>query len=329
MHNLKTWDHRDNNLSQYLKPANLIVFLIIVVILSLQYSVLIYTEVGTKESQDISSQYINHAPVNLVVIGDSLFNRPFTPGSQCQYNGAYCDCYSDLGGMINNKTERPMSITNFCADGSTIADVQRNQLSSALRLHPDAIILIWDSDASSNPTITGAPDLAFNQTLAATINAILAKRIRLAVASPGLLGENELVMFHPASSSIKLNNYRVVTQAITSAFGVPYLDMRQAFLNEIHAVGFCTVNYAKLCVKASPVGVFGQVCGAGVVTADGEHLNKRGAELIAALLSEQLNRWFPSVSSSPPRSKRFPKPQRSGNRRRSPPVTGSGNKPIN
>jgi len=226
--------------------------------------------------------------------------------------------------MINNLTQRPMSITNFCADGSTIADVQRNQLSNALRLHPDAILLIWDSDASSDPTTTGAPDISFNLTLSATIDAILAKKIRLAVASPGVLGENEQALFHPASSSIKLNNYRIVTHAIVTQRGVPYLDMRQVFLNEIHAVGFCTVNYAKLCVKKSPVGVFGQVCGAGVVSADGEHPNKRGAELMAALFSEQLNRWFPSsVSSSTPlHPKRASKPRAgSGSlRRKSPPT---------
>ena len=226
--------------------------------------------------------------------------------------------------MINNLTQRPMSITNFCADGSTIADVQRNQLSHALRMHPDAILLVWDSDASSNPTTTGAPDIAFNLTLAATIDAILAKKIRLAVASPGVLGENEQVLFHPASSSMKLNNYRVVTHAIATHKGVPYLDMRQAFLNEIHAVGFCIVNYAKLCVKTSRVGVFGQVCGAGVVTADGEHPNKRGAELMASLFAEQLNLWFPSVLSTPPRQKRERPKSRSGNRRKSPPVSTFG-----
>jgi len=235
--------------------------------------------------------------------GDSLFGRPFTKGTMCEYNGAYCNCYWDLGGLINNLTVRSMNITSFASDGSTINDIYTSQLNRALSLAPQAILLVWDSDASSDGSTHGSPTAAFNSTLIATINAILAKGIKLAIASPEILGENELVPLNPASNTVKLNNYRSVTQAIISKYNngsnnngmIPYMDIRQAFLDEISAVGYCDLNFANLCVNGSATGAFYQTCGAGVVTVDGEHPNQRGAELMAALYANVLNSWFPRL----------------------------------
>lgn len=188
-----------------------------------------------------------------------------------------------------------MNITSFASDGQTINDIYTKQLQPALALSPKAILLVWDSDASSDPSTHGKPTAAFNSTLIATIEAILAKDIKLAIASPEILGENELVPLNPASNTVKLNNYRSVTKEIIAKYNIPYMDIRQAFLDEISAAGFCNLNFANLCVNGSATGAFNQDCGAGVVTVDGEHPSQRGAELMAALYANVLNSWFPKL----------------------------------
>lgn len=197
--------------------------------------------------------------------------------------------------MINNLTARPMNITSFAFDGATINDVYTKQLDNALSMEPKGILLVWDSDASDDPSTRGAPTKAFNTTLIATIEAILAKNIKLAIASPEILGENEIVPLNPASNTVKLNNYRSVTKDIIAKYDIPYMDIRQAFLDEISSVGYCDLNFANLCVDGSVTGAFNQDCGAGVVTVDGEHPNQRGAELMAGLYANVLNDWFPKL----------------------------------
>ena len=108
----------------------------------------------------------------LLYTGDSLFRHPFTPGEVTYYNGGQCNNYYNIGELINSRTERPMKITSFNVNGAKIASINETQLLPALHSNPEAILLIWDSDASSDRSHNGSPTASYYATLEYVIRTI-------------------------------------------------------------------------------------------------------------------------------------------------------------
>ena len=67
-----------------------------------------------------------------------------------------------------------------------------------------------------------------------------------------------------------LEAYKKINQDVAQLFSSPYIDMRQAFLNAITYWPYYS----------------------GMVTADGEHPNNYGSQIIANLFSKQINLWL-------------------------------------
>ena len=211
------------------------------------------------------------APANLTVVllGDSLINRPFE-----MFN---------LSQLLTNLTEPPpgtnLVFVNSGDNGQEIKDIYARTAAVLAQYAPVwGVVLFWDSDCSNidesvlTPQQVAALRANYSANLLATERLVLAATPRLAVAGPELLGEGPLGLpGRFANKTQMLDDYRVLTRAAADEVGVPYIDMRQAFLDDIPA---WWLIYA------------------GWVTIDGEHPNDRGTKIEAELFATTINGWL-------------------------------------
>ena len=92
----------------------------------------------------------------------------------------------------------------------------------------------------------------------------------MAVAGPELLGEGPIGSTTYFSKRDMLDAYRNMTRQVAADHDVPYIDMRQAFLDAIPKWW---------------------VFGAGWITDDGEHPNDQGSAIEASLFAKMINQW--------------------------------------
>ena len=208
----------------------------------------------------------------VVLIGDSLVNRPFRKFGS--------------GGMIRRRIpEYPLVIWNAGEDGSKIASTY-NRLPAALAHNPNAVILLWDSDASdvdeSLLTEEQVTELRGNytETLRLVVNATLAwpSVEYFAMAGPCVYG-SEGPLFKPRrfwDKNSVFDEYRDLNRQVASEFGVDYIDVRTELTN---AVPFYWSFYKWW------------------ISIDGEHFNYRGTIIVVDLLVEKLYGWLEGKSS--------------------------------
>lgn len=140
------------------------------------------------------------------------------------------------------------------------------------RYDPDGVILFWDSDVSnydeSTMTDEDVKELRYNYTLnlISVTQEILSSGSLLAISGPEVLGEgiNEI-------KSSMLNDYREINKQVAADYKLPYIDMRQAFLDD------CPDDWS----------IYGHYD-----TEDGEHPNDRGTDIEADLFAKQSNEWL-------------------------------------
>lgn len=97
----------------------------------------------------------------------------------------------------------------------------------------------------------------------------------MAVGGPGVLGEGGM-LFAPNEGRFKnkepmLEAYGTINKEAALRVGVPYIDIRQAFLDYIPSY---------------------QLCYSRCVTIDGEHENERGTVILARLFALSLSKWL-------------------------------------
>lgn len=79
--------------------------------------------------------------------------------------------------------------------------------------------------------------------------------------------------FIKKEASLKI--YNSMNEDVAAHFGIPFINVRKAFLNKIP---------------------FYQLCYKHCVTYDGEHENERGTIIVAKLFSDVLSAWLTSSS---------------------------------
>ena len=210
---------------------------------------------------------ILHALVtkSIVLLGDSLINRPY------KQHG--------LGGKIQALVSNVhLNLINAGNDGQVIKQIYERTQSVLDEHKPDAVILFWDSDCSNYDESTMSKEAVqelrgnFSQNLFMTIKTILTSGAKLAVAGPEILGEGPIgLQSHFKNKNGMLDAYRTLTRNAAQEAGVPYIDMRAAFLK---AIPNWWLFYA------------------GIVTVDGEHPNDKGASIEAKLFANQINAWY-------------------------------------
>jgi hypothetical protein len=171
--------------------------------------------------------------LNVVLLGDSLINRP-------------SEMFNLTQQLVNLTEPPPGTVLNFINSGDNgqeIKDIYARTAAVLAQYAPVwAVILFWDSDCSNIDESTLTPQQVaqlranYSANLLATERLILAATPRLAVAGPELLGEGPLGLpGRFANKTQMLDDYRVLTRAAADEVGVPYIDMRKAFMDDIPA----------------------------------------------------------------------------------------------
>ena len=148
----------------------------------------------------------------------------------------------------------------------------------------DAVILLWDSDVSDVDEFRRSASYVaqlranYTTTLKSVIKTVLQTGAFFAFGGPVLLGESYttyLAVLPKFRNKFQmLNDYRDMNKAVAKELNVPYIDVREAFLNAIPTYWHFLHGY---------------------VTIDGEHENERGTQMVAKMLADALRPWLRSL----------------------------------
>ena len=209
------------------------------------------------------------APRTVVLLGDSLINRPFN-----EHNLS-----SKILSLLS-PTPYNITLVNAGNNGEEVAQTLARTPALLAAEAPWAVLWFWDSDCSNIDETTMTPAqvsaLRANYSLHVTQTAALiaAAGARLAVAGPELLGEGPVGLqprFQNKTAPYMEAYVNLTRQAAERVPGVAYINMRAAFLQ---AIPWWWTLYG------------------GWVTIEGEHPNERGAGIEAELFANTLNGWI-------------------------------------
>lgn len=165
----------------------------------------------------------------------------------------------------------------------------RHRIRRIMRIvQPDLSILYCEADLSNvneepmTPLQKLQTRVQYRQNLLNVTAEVLRAHSKLAIAGPGIMGEQ---VFKPLRSYLDkysnkdrmVDEYRWMNQQVAAKFNLPYVDTRLALLS--------AVPWWRLYFN-------------GYVTADGEHPNERGAVLTAKLFAQVLLDWVEGFNST-------------------------------
>ena len=221
-------------------------------------------------------QYHRGTPIRIVMLGDSLMNRPMN-----KFN---------LGGQIQTLLPQyTLEFTNCGFDGTGIAWILNNSLPRcALPVQPDAVILFYHTDASDTDEASMDEETvnnlhqAYRKNLAMVLDTLVKTGAFVALTSTGILGETKTALFQPHTARFHkktpiLNEYCTMNREAADSYGVSYINLRRALMDYIP----CT-----------------QLSYAWCVTLEGEHLNKQGVVIQARLFADTLGSWLTTTKSA-------------------------------
>jgi len=214
-----------------------------------------------KDASDSSAKTV-------MLIGDSLLNRPFQR-------------FGSAGMLQRRLSDYPLVFWNEAQDGSQIAS-SYSRLGPALSEHnPQAVVLLWDSDASDvDESVLTADEVTtlranYMTTLRVFCNTTLSyPSVEYMVMSGPVVYGSEGTLARPERFNDKsdvYDEYREMNKQVASEFGVDYIDARSNFLS---AVPFYWQFYKWW------------------VSIDGEHFNYRGTIIWTNLLADRLESWL-------------------------------------
>ena len=207
--------------------------------------------------------YVPTTP-RIVGLGDSLIN-------QSQREHQMLDQISDL---IQLSLRTPfVQLFDIGLNNQPIAKIRSRLRWLIDLLLPDAVLLYFGSDCDVDETLLSATEvldlrLAYRRNLGFVLTHLQRRARYVVVTGPTLMGEL------PHGQNAKdgmLDAYRNMTRAAAVKRGIDYIDSRAAFF------------------AALPRGWAQR---SGHLTGDGQHLNARGAALVARLVAEPLSAWL-------------------------------------
>jgi lysophospholipase L1-like esterase len=220
-------------------------------------------------SKPVSLQAVDRT-FNLALLGDSLVT-----GNHRQKFGIFPVIASKISAFVPNFK---LNIMNYGHGGDGIMAIH-GRLKYVLSAPTDGIIIMWDSDVSSNDE---TPENAayYRSVYILEVTALVQdiqknnSAIRIALAGPILIGEGSLSLSRTAplygSKTDMLNEYVVINRQIAIRLNVSYIDLRGAFLSALP-------NY--------------RLSNEGCLTIDGEHENENGMAIIAKSIARLLVDW--------------------------------------
>jgi len=211
----------------------------------------------------------NAAMWNITLFGDSLINLPSSN-------------FNLLELIQTQLVFGQATVYNSGINGNRIANMLARVDDMLTSTSPSAVILFWDSDCSDVDESTMSSEQVaelranYTQNLIATCERIFAYPTvtHLAIAGPEVLGEGPIGTPDRFKNKTQmLDDYREINKQVASSFAnVPYIDVRQAFLDAIAEKDW---KFYSL-----------------YTTVDGEHPNQRGTTIEADLFAQQINAWM-------------------------------------
>ena len=208
---------------------------------------------------------------NLVLFGDSLVS-----GNHYQKDKPFSLIETKTKAFIPNYN---LILKNRGHGGDGISAL-RDRILDASTTHADAIIIVWDSDVSSNEETSENRDRLLQSYISDVTYVIKflqqnSSASFLALAGPVLLGEGPLLtasdkpLYYTKISM--LDEYSEVNRKIATETNIKYIDLRSAFLS---ALPVYRLSYA------------------GCLTQDGEHENENGATIMARHYANTVVEWL-------------------------------------
>lgn len=204
--------------------------------------------------------------INVVLLGDSLINKPFT--------------MFDLGYLLSRQLEtfyHHINIYNFGVNGEHIDQIAA-RIPDVLSVKPHAVIIQWDSDFSNQP-VTRLIELReelesqYVQTLESIVTELYDGGVEyVAISTPLLLGESTFLQkpyFRGREGIIK--HYISLNEQVAGELNCTFIDMHQHFLRHLPSTWHLSYYY---------------------LTLDGEHPNRYGTHIIAQIFGEHLQEWL-------------------------------------
>jgi lysophospholipase L1-like esterase len=205
--------------------------------------------------------------IRIVFVGDSLVHR------SADDHGLLTRIREILAQRHPNQT---IEVVDAGVNGNRIADIRERLGQDVLDLHPDAVVLYWDSDVSDvdETTLTSNDRwtlrAAYEADLRTVCSRLLASGAYVAMSGPTLIGERP---HRRNGKDAQLDAYRAINRRVASNLKVVYIDTRRAFF------------------QGRPRGTPPDVS-RGVLTEDGEHLNARGVGIVESLFVRALDGWL-------------------------------------
>ncbi len=200
----------------------------------------------------------------IVGLGDSMINSS-------QHDHQMLDLIGDL---IQPSLRTPfVQLFDMGRGNQPIAKIRSRLLWTIDPFLPDAVLLYFGSDCDNDDALLSAAqklDLrrAYRRNLGFVLKHLQRRARYVVVTGPTLMGE----LPHGRNpKDAMLDAYRNLTRAVAAKRGIDYIDSRAAFFAALPR---------------------GWAQPAGHLTWDGEHLNARGAALVARLVAERLSVWL-------------------------------------
>jgi lysophospholipase L1-like esterase len=208
------------------------------------------------------------SPVTRIVfVGDSLVHRSAA-------DHGMLDAVRDelAAGFPSTSFE----VVDAGSNGDRIADILRRIDEDVIALHPDAVVLYWDSDVSDVDEAAMKPHevrrvrAAYEHDVQLVLQRLVASGAYVIMSGPTLIGERP----HPGNPKDRqLDHYRDINRSLAGKASIQYIDTRRTFQG------------------ARPAGS-PRDADRGLLTEDGEHLNASGARLAASLFGRALRAWL-------------------------------------
>ena len=233
--------------------------------------------INTKPATDNdinNNAFIQDPPFRVILLGDSLINRPYNHFALAEKIQSNLPLYS-------------LEIINCGSDGATISRIRNISIPDCvLPNQPHAVIIFYHSDvASYDETVMSSSQMVqkhveYYKDTEAVVNILQGTGARIALSSMGLLGETTWGWFQPSwqwGKNDALNSYSEVNQRIAYDHNITFLDIRSALQQ---AIPVTQLSYAWC------------------VTIDGEHENIAGTDIVANLFAKTIRGWLEERDST-------------------------------
>jgi len=209
---------------------------------------------------------VDPAAVRIVFVGDSLVHR------SAEEHGMLDLIRADLAARHPRRT---FELVDAGINGNRIADISERLFDDVLELHPDAVVLYWDSDVSDVDEHNMAPDEVrkvradYEKDLRSVLGRLAGSGTHVVMSGPTLIGEKPR---RRNEKDPQLDAYRAINRRVAASLRIEYVDTRQAFFARRPLNSPATVDR-------------------GLLTEDGEHLNEHGVALARSLFVRALDIW--------------------------------------